>query len=104
MSQEPLVEAKFMDLPLGHYVNGGERRKTLDFTFGIPFYITMYSRYIKRTKLLAILLYVYGVYLYNAKLMLRSYIPYVIGVEPRKTLESIYFFAFPIVYMQPRWR
>jgi heme O synthase-like polyprenyltransferase len=50
-----------MDLPLGHYVNGCEWRKTLDFTLGIPFYITMYSRYIKRTKLLAILLgYILG--------------------------------------------
>jgi hypothetical protein len=57
-----------MDLPLGHYVNGHRWEKTLDFTFGIPFYITMYSRYIKRTKLLAIILYVYDVYLCNANL------------------------------------
>jgi hypothetical protein len=57
-----------MDLPLGHYVNGKMVGKTLDLTFGIPFYITMYSRYIKRTKLLAIKLYMYGVYLCNANL------------------------------------
>jgi hypothetical protein len=98
------VEAKFMDLPLGHYVNGGERRKTGKMAFGITFCIMVYSRYIKRTKLLAIILYVYGVYLYNAKLMLRSYIPYVNDVEPRKILESIYFSALPTVYMQSRWR
>jgi hypothetical protein len=52
-----------MDLPLGHYVNGHGWEKTLDFTLGIPFYIMVYSRYIKSNKLLAILLYVYGVYL-----------------------------------------
>jgi hypothetical protein len=35
MSQEPLVEAKFMDLPLGHYVNGYGWEKTEKMAFGI---------------------------------------------------------------------
>jgi heme O synthase-like polyprenyltransferase len=48
------VEAKFMDLPLGHYVNGCEWRKTGKMAFGVTFYIMVYSRYIKPNKLLEI--------------------------------------------------
>jgi hypothetical protein len=54
MSQEPLVEAKFMDLPLGHYVNGYGWEKTGKMAFGIHFYIMVGCQFLKPNKLLEI--------------------------------------------------
>jgi hypothetical protein len=43
-----------MDLPLGHYVNGCEWKKTGKMAFGIHFYIMVGCQFLKPNKLLEI--------------------------------------------------